>query len=75
MNPNGKIAFIQSADPGYDWIFSKNISGLVTMFQEQPHMSIRAAELQLPAIIGAGEYNFNYWSQHTTLEIDCANAC
>ena len=30
-NLSGKIVFIENADPGYDWIFSRNISGFVTM--------------------------------------------
>ena len=28
----GKIVLIESADPGYDWIFSHNIKGLITKF-------------------------------------------
>ena len=61
---NGKIAFVRSADPGYDWIFSRNVAGLVTMFGgANSHMAIRCAELNIPAVIGCGEQNFNRWSQ------------
>lgn len=70
----GKIVMIPSADPGYDWIFSHDIAGLITMFGgANSHMAIRAAELKLPAVIGAGELNFNNWSKARCLEIDCAN--
>lgn len=70
----GNILFIQSADPGYDWIFSHNISGFITMYGgANSHMAIRAAELGMPAVIGAGESLYNKWSQGKTLEIDCAN--
>ncbi len=72
-NLEGKIVFIKSADPGYDFLFTKNISGLVTQFGgANSHMAIRCAELGIPAIIGAGEKNFSDWSKASVLEIDCA---
>ena len=71
---DGKIVFIKSADPGYDWIFSKSIKGLVTMYGgANSHMAIRTAELGICAIIGVGELNFNNWSKAKTLLIDCNN--
>jgi len=71
---SGKIALITSADPGYDWIFTKKIAGLVTMYGgANSHMAIRTAELKIPAVIGAGEKNFNIWSNAEVLDIDCAN--
>ena len=36
-------------------------------------MSIRAGELGIPAIIGAGEVLFSKWSKALLLEIDCRN--
>lgn len=69
----GKIVFVQSADPGYDWIFSKHIGGLVTQFGgANSHMAIRAAEQGVPSIIGSGERNFDDWASASVLEIDCA---
>lgn len=69
----GKIVFIPSADPGYDFLFTRRIAGLVTQFGgANSHMAIRCAELGIPAIIGAGEKNFHVWSKAHTLEIDCA---
>ena len=71
---SGRIVFIQAADPGYDYLFTRNIVGLVTQFGgANSHMSIRCAELGIPAIIGAGEKNYSEWSQAKMLEIDCAN--
>jgi len=69
-----KIIFIESADPGYDWIFSHNISGLVTKYGgANSHMTIRAAELDIPAVIGCGKVNFDNWSKAISIEIDCCN--
>jgi phosphoenolpyruvate synthase/pyruvate phosphate dikinase len=71
---SGKILFIPSADPGYDWIFSHDISGFVTMYGGlNSHMAIRAGELGMPAVIGAGEALFMEWSKAKALEIDCLN--
>ena len=71
---HGAILFIPSADPGFDWIFSHGIAGFVTMYGGvNSHMAIRAGELGIPAVIGAGETLFNKWSSTKSLELDCAN--
>ncbi|MBW3762545.1 phosphoenolpyruvate synthase [Aeromonas jandaei] len=72
-NFSGAIIFIQSADPGYDWIFSYPIAGLVTAWGgANSHMAIRAGELGIPAIIGAGEVLFKKWSSASRITINCA---
>jgi phosphohistidine swiveling domain-containing protein len=69
-----KIVFIKAADPGYDFLFTKGIAGLVTQYGGvNSHMAIRCAELSIPAVIGAGETHFGEWSRAHMLEIDCAN--
>jgi glutamine kinase len=71
---NGAIVLIPSADPGYDWIFSRGIRGFITAYGgANSHMAIRAAELRIPAVIGAGEGLFGQWSAAKMLNIDCAN--
>ncbi len=68
------ILFIQSADPGYDWIFAHGIKGFVTAYGGvNSHMAIRAGESGVPAIIGAGEHLFNVWRKARRLRIDCGN--
>lgn len=70
----GAILMIPSADPGYDWIFSHKIAAFITKHGGvNSHMAIRAGELEIPAIIGAGEVKFNLWSQARKLHIDCLN--
>ena len=69
-----KIVMIPSADPGYDWIFMHPIRGFITMYGGiNSHMAIRAAEAEIPAIIGAGEVLYQEWSRQKSLEIDCEN--
>ncbi|MGA4837586.1 PEP-utilizing enzyme [Streptomyces sp. G45] len=69
--PDGAIAFVASADPGYDWMFARGVAGLVTAFGGvNSHMAIRAQELGLPAVIGVGEEVFRLWSRARMVEID-----
>jgi len=69
----GAFVFIPSADPGYDWIFSRGIAGFVTAYGGvNSHMAIRAGELNLPAVIGAGETLYAQWSKARRIRIDCA---
>ncbi len=68
-----KIVFINSADPGYDWIFTKKIGGLVTKYGgANSHMAIRANELGIPSVIGAGEQFYDFWIKYNFLSIDCS---
>ncbi len=71
---DNKIVVIENADPGYDFIFSKKIKGLITKYGGQnSHMSIRSAELSLPACIGVGEEKFNEILKKKNLTLDCLN--
>jgi len=71
---SGSIVMIPSADPGYDWIFSHAIGGFITMWGgANSHMAVRAAELGMPAVIGAGEVLFQAWARASVLSVDCAN--
>ncbi len=68
---SGKIILIPSADPGYDWIFSRKIQGFITMYGgANSHMAIRAGELGIPAAVGVGSKNFEKYKKGKILEID-----
>ena len=68
----GKIILLDNADPGYDFIFSHNIKGLVTRYGgANSHMSIRSLELGVPAIIGVGPKDFETLINANTVEINC----
>jgi glutamine kinase len=68
------ILFVPSADPGFDWIFSRGIAGFVTQFGGvNSHMAIRANELAMPAVIGAGETLFGRWKKAAKICLDCGN--
>jgi phosphohistidine swiveling domain-containing protein len=70
----GKIVFIPAADPGFDWLFSHNIGGLITKFGgANSHMAIRAGELGIPSVIGAGDVFYNKWKKAVILDLDAGN--
>ena len=72
-NLDGRIVMIESADPGFDWIFSHQIAALVTKFGgANSHMAIRCAEFGLPAAIGCGEKTFNDLLRAPAIELNCA---
>ena len=71
---NGKIICIKSADPGYDYLFSRNIGGLITCYGgANSHMAIRCSELGIPAVIGCGERDFNLYNNASMLELNAGN--
>ncbi|PID42471.1 MAG: phosphoenolpyruvate synthase [Proteobacteria bacterium] len=76
VNPsqiNGKIVFIPNADPGYDWLFTYPIAGLITAWGGMnSHMAIRAGELGIPAVIGSGQPLFHKWSHAKKICLYCA---
>jgi hypothetical protein len=69
----GAIVCIPNADPGFDWLFAYPIAGLITAWGgANSHMAIRAGELRLPAVIGAGEVLYRRWSEAHRLHLDCS---
>lgn len=67
----GRIVLIENADPGYDWVFTRGIRGLVTKFGgANSHMAIRCAELDIPAAIGCGEQSYRRLLQVGFAELD-----
>lgn len=69
---DGKIVVVEQADPGYDWIFSKDIAGLITKYGgAASHMAIRCAEFKIPAAIGSGANLYDYAVRSKKMTIDC----
>ena len=67
-----RIVFIENADPGFDWIFSHEIEGLITAYGgANSHMAVRCKELNIPAAIGVGESLFNKYVASNSILLDC----
>lgn len=72
MDLAGKIVLIPRADPGFDWLFSQQIGGLITMYGgANSHMAIRSAEQRVPAAIGVGEKIYTRLSNAKTVSLNC----
>lgn len=73
ININKKIVLIENADPGYDFIFNQNISGLITKYGGiNSHMAIRCSELGIPAAIGVGSSTFEKILNAGYITLDCS---
>ena len=72
INLDNKIVFIYNADPGYDFIFTKKIKGLITAYGgPNSHMFIRCNEIGIPAAIGVGDKNFNKLKKSNKIFLNC----
>lgn len=75
MDLTGKIVLIENADPGFDWIFSQPIGGLITKYGgANSHMAIRCAEFGIPAAIGCGEQRFEILTEVDKVMLDCSTS-
>ncbi|MGW0708594.1 PEP-utilizing enzyme [Streptomyces sp. NPDC002643] len=73
QNLAGRIVLTENADPGYEWLFSHEIAGLVTKYGgAASHMTIRCAEFRIPAAIGCGEAAYERLVRAKTITLDCA---
>lgn len=71
---DNKIVIIENADPGFDWIFSHSIKGLITKYGgAASHMAIRCAEFGLPAAIGCGNAIFEKLLNAKKVRLDSLN--
>ena len=71
---HGKIVCIKNADPGFDFIFTKNIKGLITEYGgPNSHMCIRCSELGIPAAIGVGNSVYKKIKKSKKTLLDCFN--
>lgn len=67
-----RIVCVECADPGFDYIFTRGIAGLVTKYGgSNSHMAIRCNELGVPGAIGCGEETFNRLVRSNVIELDC----
>ncbi|MEE9426090.1 MAG: PEP-utilizing enzyme [Methylococcales bacterium] len=74
QNLSKMIVCIENADPGFDWIFTQQIAGLVTCFGgPNSHMAIRCHEFGLPAALGCGEMLYLQIQQSENVILDCEN--
>lgn len=70
-DPAGAIVMVQNADPGYDWLFTRGIAGLITAFGgANSHLAVRALENGIPAAIGCGSLTYAHLARFRIVELD-----
>ena len=70
----GRIVATEQADPGFDWIFTHGVAGLITAYGGlNSHMAVRCREMNLPAAIGVGPTLFAKIRDARMVAIDCAS--
>jgi glutamine kinase len=68
----GRVVLVEHADPGFDWLFSTRIAGLVTAYGgANSHIGVRCAELDVPAAIGVGQETFRRMLRTREVLLDC----
>lgn len=68
----GCVVAIANADPGFDYLFTLGIKGLITAYGgPNSHMAIRASEFAIPAVIGIGSENFSQLHDGAIIDLDC----
>ena len=73
-NLDNKIILLENADPGFDFIFSFKINGLITKYGgANSHMTIRCNELNIPAAIGCGDAIFEKIKSANKINLNCKN--
>jgi len=69
--PPAAVLAIESADPGFDWVFLRRPAALLTAFGgPQSHMALRCVELDVPAVLGLGLPRFERLARAARLRID-----
>jgi glutamine kinase len=69
--PAGSIIAIASADPGFEWIFSRRPRALITAFGgPHSHMALRCADVGCGAVLGLGSDRFDRLIHASHLRID-----
>jgi phosphohistidine swiveling domain-containing protein len=74
QNLEESIVLIENADPGFDWIFTSSIKGIITAYGGMnSHMAVRSGEFGLPCAIGVGQKKFNELKNANRIRLDCLN--
>lgn len=72
-NIENKIVCVNNADPGWEWLFSRKVSGLITCYGGMnSHIAIRCQELSIPAAIGCGREKFEKYINKKVIELNCS---
>ena len=74
VDVTGKIVLLSKVTLAYDWIFTKDIKGIITKKDtKDSRIAKRCKELNIPAALGCGEKIFNSVLMMKRIQLDCGN--
>ncbi len=72
VDVTGKIVLLSKVTLAYDWIFTKDIKGIITKKDtKDSRIAKRCMELNIPAALGCGEKLFNSVLMMRNVQLDC----
>ena len=70
--PPGSIVCAERLDPGFEWLFSQPIAGLIVRYGgPNSHVAVRCHELGIPAVLGCPQTQFEAVCAAAEVELDC----
>ena len=70
--PPGAIVCAERLDPGFEWLFSQSVAGLIVRYGgPNSHIAVRCHELGIPAVLGCSQAQFEAACAAAEVELDC----
>ncbi len=71
---DGKIVILTRSNSGFDWLFTRDIKGIITKYGDKnSNIARKCRDYGIPAVIGCGERLFQRIIMMNQVELDCAN--
>ncbi len=71
---DGKIVLLTKSNSGFDWLFTRDIKGIITKYgNKNSNIARKCKDYGIPAVIGCGEKLFQRIVMMSRVEIDCQN--
>lgn len=68
------IVVLTSADPGFEWLFSRPVRGIITLYGgANSHLAVRCAEAGVPAAMGVGQAVYDQLTRARSVHLNCAS--
>ncbi|GAA3084100.1 PEP-utilizing enzyme [Kribbella aluminosa] len=68
------IVVLTSADPGFEWLFSRRVRGIITLYGgANSHLAVRCAEAGVPAAMGVGQTIYDQLTRARSVHLNCAS--
>ncbi len=71
---DGKIVLLTKSNSGFDWLFTRDIKGIITKYgNKNSNIARKCKDYGIPAVIGCGEKLFQRIVMMNQVELDCGS--